>query len=248
MEFKETTSTHAVSSEKQTSLIQHLIELRERILRCCFVVFICFLLLFFFATDLYSFIAYPLKAHLPDGATMIATEVASPFLTPFKLSMVSSFFLAIPYILHQMWAFISPGLYVHEKRMALPFLLLSVILFYLGMLFAYYVVFPLIFSFFTHAAPDGVVVMTDINHYFNFVVKMFFAFGMVFEIPIATVLAVKSGLATPASLALKRPYIIVACFVVGMLLTPPDVFSQSLLAIPMWLLFELGLLVSRYLS
>ena len=182
---------------------------------------------------------------LPEGTNMIATEVASPFLTPFKLSLVLSFFVAMPYILHQIWSFIAPGLYINEKRVAAPLLISSVVLFYTGISFAFYIVFPLVFGFFTSVAPEGVTVMTDINRYLDFVLKLFFAFGLAFEIPIATVLLIWTGATTPKSLATKRPYVIVGCFVIGMLLTPPDVISQILLALPMWLLFEIGLLVSK---
>lgn len=178
---------------------------------------------------------------------MIATEVASPFLAPFKLTLFVAFFLAVPYILHQLWGFIAPGLYKNEKRLAIPVLVASVLLFYLGMAFAYYVVFPIIFSFFTTVGPESVTVMTDINRYLEFILKLFFAFGMAFEIPVATLMLVWSGISTVESLSKKRPYVIVGCFVIGMLLTPPDVVSQSLLAIPMWLLFETGLFFSRLL-
>jgi len=175
---------------------------------------------------------------------MIATEVASPFLTPFKLSLVLSIFLAIPVILHQLWAFVAPGLYANEKRIAGPLLISSILLFYLGMAFAYFVVFPLIFAFFTSIAPEGVTIMTDINRYLDFVLKLFFAFGIAFEIPIATVLLIWTGATSTEALKAKRAFVIVGCFFVGMLLTPPDVVSQILLAIPMWLLFEAGILFS----
>jgi sec-independent protein translocase protein TatC len=205
-------------------------------------VVIIFLPLFYFANDLYAYISEPLRAYLPEGATMIATEVASPFLTPFKLTLVLSIFIAIPFILHQVWSFIAPGLYSSEKRLAVPLLTSSVLLFYGGIAFAFYVVFPLIFGFFTSAAPEGVTVMTDINRYLDFVLKLFFAFGLAFEIPIATLLLVWTGATTVDNLRTKRPYVVVGCFVVGMLLTPPDVISQLLLAIPMWVLFEVGIL------
>lgn len=171
---------------------------------------------------------------------MIATEVASPFFAPFKLALMSALFLAMPYVLYQVWSFIAPGMYRHEKRLAVPLLASSVILFYAGAAFAYFVVFPLIFAFFTSVAPDDITIMTDINSYLNFVLKLFFAFGLAFEIPIAAVLLIWAGITTPETLAGKRPYIIVGCFIFGMLLTPPDIISQSLLAVPMWLLFEVG--------
>jgi len=184
-------------------------------------------------------------SNLPEGSSMIATEVASPFLTPFKLAAFTSVFLAMPLVLHQIWAFVSPGLYLKEKRFALPLLVSSTLLFYLGMVFAYYAVFPLIFRFFAGVTPEGVTMMTDINRYLDFIIKMFFAFGFSFEIPIATLLLVWSGISTAASLSAKRPYVVVGCFVLGMLLTPPDVISQILLALPTWILFELGVFLAR---
>ena len=232
------------ADEKQP-LVSHLIELRNRILHAVVSVLIIFLCLIYFANDIYAFVSEPLRSILPEGSTMIATEVASPFLTPFKLTIVLSIFLAMPYILHQAWAFIAPGMYAHEKRLAVPILVSSIVLFYAGMAFAYYVVFPLVFGFFTTIGPEGVSVMTDINKYLDFVLKLFFAFGIAFEIPIATFLLVSSGVVSIESLVAKRPYIIVGCFVFGMLLTPPDVISQTLLAFPMWLLFEAGVVLSR---
>jgi len=225
--------------------VSHLLELRDRLLRMLVAVLILVLLLFPFANDLYTLVAKPLMSHLPEGTSMIATEVASPFLTPFKLSLVAAVFLAMPYILYQLWGFVAPGLYQHEKRLALPLLASSVALFYLGTAFAYFVVFPLIFAFFTGTAPEGVAVMTDISRYLDFVLTLFFAFGLAFEVPIATILLVWTGVTTPQALASKRPYIIVGAFSIGMLLTPPDVISQTLLAVPMWVLFELGVLFSR---
>lgn len=226
-------------------LVEHLMELRNRLLNCLLAVLLVFLGLFYFANEIYAFVSEPLRRYLPEGATMIATEVASPFLTPFKLCLVLSVFVAIPVILHQLWSFVAPGLYKNEKRIAIPILLSSVTLFYAGMAFAYYVVFPLVFGFFTSVGPENVTVMTDINRYLDFVLKLFFAFGLAFEIPIATVILIWAGVTTPQSLAQKRGYVVVGCFVIGMLLTPPDVISQSLLALPMWLLFEIGILFGR---
>lgn len=231
--------------EQQQPLIQHLIELRDRILRSVLVVLAIFLGLYYFANDFYLIISEPLRVYLPEGTSMIATDVASPFLTPFKLTLVMAVFLAMPFILFQFWRFVAPALYKHEKQLAIPLLVSSVFLFYLGVLFAYYVVFPLVFGFFTSAGPEGVTVMTDISKYLDFVLKLFFAFGLAFEIPIATVILVATGASTSESLGRKRPYIVVGCFVIGMLLTPPDVISQTLLAIPMWLLFEIGVFFSR---
>ncbi len=229
-------------------LIEHLIELRNRILRCLGAVVIIFLPLFYFANEIYAYISEPLRAFLPEGASMIATEVASPFITPFKLSLFMALFCAMPYILHQVWRFIAPGLYANEKQIAIPLLISSVLLFYAGMSFAFYVVFPLMFGFFTSKVPDGVVMMTDINRYLDFVLKLFFAFGLAFEIPIATMLLIWTGATDVKSLRRKRPFVIIGCFVVGMLLTPPDVISQILLAVPMWLLFELGIIFSRFIK
>lgn len=233
----------AVKTAEQPFLT-HLLELRDRLLRMIVVILVIFLGLFPFGNDIYTFIAEPLMATLPEGTSMIATQVASPFLTPFKLALVAAVFLAMPFILFQLWAFIAPGLYQHEKQMAVPLLISSVALFYLGGVFAYFVVFPLVFSFLTGVVPEGVSVMTDITHYLDFVLTLFFAFGAAFEIPIATILLVWMGATTPAKLREKRPYVIVGAFVIGMLLTPPDVISQTLLAFPMWVLFEIGIIFS----
>ncbi len=233
------------SVEAEQPFITHLLELRDRLLRVVAVVAVLFLLLFSFANDLYNLLAQPLLAYMPDGAEMIATKPAGTFFTPMKLALVISIFAAVPFILYQAWAFIAPGLYSHEKRLALPLLVSSTGLFYAGMAFAYYVVFPLMFQFFIAVAPEGVKVATDIGEYLDFVLKIFFAFGIAFEVPIATILLVWSGVTTPEALVEKRPYIFVGAFVIGMLLTPPDVISQTLLALPMWLLFEVGVFFSR---
>lgn len=227
--------------------VSHLIELRDRLLRMLAAVAIALLLTFPFANDIYVYVATPLMAALPEGSTMIATQVASPFLTPFKLALVAALFLSMPHSLYQIWAFVAPGLYRHEKRLAVPLLVSSIVLFYLGMVFAYYVVFPLVFAFMAGTTPQGVAMMTDISAYLDFVLALFFAFGVAFEIPIATILLVATGVTTPETLASKRPYVIVGVFIVGMLLTPPDVISQTLLAVPMWVLFELGVVFSRVL-
>ena len=231
--------------DQEQTLVSHLVELRQRMMRIVLIVLAVFLGLFYFANDLYEYLSAPLTALLPPGTSMIATDVTSPFFAPFKLTLVTAIFAAIPFILHQVWGFIAPGLYNHEKKVAVPLLVSSIFLFYAGIAFAYFVVFPLIFGFFTSVGPENVAVMTDISSYLNFVLKLFFAFGIVFEIPIATLLLIWSGATTAESLTSKRAYVIVCCFVVGMLLTPPDVISQSLLAIPMWLLFELGILLSK---
>lgn len=229
-------------------LVAHLTELRDRLLRALLAILVVFICLFPFANEIYSFVSQPLRSLLPEGATMIATEVASPFLTPFKLTLVAAIFVAIPYILYQIWSFIAPGMYRHEKRLAIPLLASSVLLFYAGAAFAYYVVFPLIFAFFTSVGPEDIAMMTDINSYLNFVLKLFFAFGVAFEIPIAAVIMIWAGITTPEDLAKKRPYIVVGCFVFGMLLTPPDIISQALLAIPMWILFEIGVFFGRFIQ
>ena len=226
----------------------HLIELRDRILRIVVVVIAIFMVLFFFANDLYQIISAPLLKQLPEGGTMIATGVAAPFLTPFKLSLVTSIFIAIPYIFYQFWGFVAPGLYKHEKRLALPLIASSVFLFYAGIVFSFYVVFPLMFAFFSATTPEGVAMMTDISQYLDFVLKMFFAFGLAFEVPIVIIVLTVTGATSAEKLSTKRPFVIVGAFVVGMLLTPPDIVSQTLLAIPVWLLFELGIIFSRIIG
>ena len=233
-------------TDQEQSFISHLIELRVRLLRAVTAVAIVLVFLLPFANRIYSALAGPLTRHLPEGSSMIAIEVASPFLTPFKLALVLAIVLAMPVILYQAWAFVAPGLYRHEKRIAIPLVASSVILFYLGCLFAYFVVFPLIFGFFTSVAPEGVSVMTDIGKYLDFVLVLFLAFGLAFEVPIAVVILTWTGVTEPADLAAKRPYVIVGAFALGMLLTPPDVISQTLLAVPMWLLFEVGIWMSRF--
>ncbi|MBI1424022.1 MAG: twin-arginine translocase subunit TatC [Gammaproteobacteria bacterium] len=238
--------TDNVSSDSELPFLSHLIELRDRLLRIVIVVSLIFLVLFYFANDLYSIIAHPLLKYLPSGK-MLAIDVITPIFTPMKLALVASFFISIPYILHQLWAFIAPGLYQHEKRLALPLLVSSVLLYYAGMAFAYFVVFPMMFNFLSHYVPSGVEMATDISHYLDFVLKMFFAFGVAFEVPVATILLIAAGITTPKKLAKMRPYIIVIAFTLGMLLTPPDVISQVMLAIPMWMLFESGLFFARIL-
>lgn len=223
----------------------HLIEFRDRALRAFISILIIFAALFSFSQELYLYISEPIREYLPANTSMIATEVASPFLTPFKLTLVLSLFAAMPYILYQVWAFVAPGLYQREKKIVVPLFFSSVFLFYAGMAFAYYIVFPLVFMFFTSIAPEGVSVMPDIRSYLDFVLKLFFAFGLSFEIPIAVVILSWMGAVDPDNLVKKRPYVFVLCFVLGMLLTPPDIISQTLLAIPMWLLFEIGILFGR---
>ena len=225
------------------NLISHLIELRSRILKALLSVLVVFLCLAYFSQDLYQWLALPLLDSMPENASMIATDVASPFFAPFKLTLVLSFFIAIPYVLYQVWGFVAPGLYRNEKKLVAPLLLSSTLLFYAGMAFAYFVVFPIAFAFFNSVAPEGVTVSTDISSYLNFVLKLFFAFGVSFEIPIAIILLCWTGVTDAKSLRAKRPYVVVGAFVVGMLLTPPAIVSQTLLAIPMWILFEIGVVV-----
>lgn len=226
--------------------ISHLIELRDRLLRVTLCVLLVFIGTASYANEIYHFLAEPLLQHMPKNSTMIAIDVASPFFTPLKLAFVVAVFIAIPVILYQFWGFVAPGLYRHEKLMVLPLLFASIVLFYSGAAFAYFLVFPLVFGYLTAAAPTGVAVMTDIATYLDFVLAMFFAFGVSFEIPIFTIVLVWTGITTPESLAEKRPYVIVGVFVVAMFLTPPDALSQTLLAVPMCLLFESGLLFSRF--
>lgn len=227
------------------TLLSHLVELRNRLIRMVIVVLVLFVCLVPFAEHLFTLVAEPLMAKLPEGTSMIATQVASPFLTPFKLSLAIAVFLAMPVLLYQAWAFVAPGLYKHERRLVLPLMASSIVLFYSGVAFAYYVVFPLMFGFFTAVAPSGVAVMTDISAYLDFVLALFFAFGFAFEVPVATVLAVWAGFTTPAKLATKRPYVLLGAFVLGMLLTPPDIISQTLLAVPVYILFEAGIIMAR---
>lgn len=244
------TSNHSQeqSSKDDTDqpFISHLIELRDRLLRIVLVVAVVFLALMPFSNTLFSNLSGPLTAILPEGSSMIAIDVASPFLIPFKLTLVLAVFITMPFLLYQIWAFIAPGLYKHERRLVMPLLVSSTVLFYAGAAFAYFVVFPLVFAFFTSTAPEGVSVMTDISRYLDFVLTLFFAFGAAFEVPVVVVVLVWTGMATQESLRQKRPYIIVAAFVMGMLLTPPDIISQTLLAVPVWLLFELGVYFSGW--
>lgn len=242
----EQSSAEELNAALQASpLVSHLIELRERVLKALLAVCLVFLGLFYFANDIYNFLAIPLKEQLPEGSKMIATGIVSPFLAPFKLTLVVSLFAAMPIVLHQLWSFVAPGLYAHEKKMAIPLLVLSTVLFYSGIAFAYFLVFPLVMGFLMHVGPESVQVMPDINEYLSIALKLFFAFGLAFEIPVATILLVWSGALSVNDLKEKRPYVLVGCFVLGMLLTPPDVISQIMLAVPMYALFELGILFSH---
>ena len=229
---------------EETTLLSHLIELRSRLLKIAAAVLLVFFALIPWARKIFALVSEPLREVLP-GNTMIATAVASPFLTPFKLTFFVALFIAMPIVLYQVWAFVAPGLYMKEKRFAIPLLASSIFLFYLGIAFAYYVVFPLVFGFFTAVAPEGVEVQTDISSFLDFITTIVFAFGLAFEVPIATVLVVWTGLTTPDKLGKARPYVFLGAFVVGMFLTPPDIISQTLLAVPIYLLYELGILMAR---
>ncbi len=232
--------------DQERPIVSHLLELRTRLLRLVVVLLITFLAIYPFSDYLYTWLSGPLRAVLPEGTSMIAIQVASPFLIPMKLALLAAVLVCIPYILYQLWGFIAPGLYRHEKRLIWPLLISSTLLFYLGGAFAYFVVFPLVFAFFAAVTPTGVTMMTDIGEYLSFVIKLFFAFGVAFEVPVATILLVRTGATTRESLRAKRPYVIVGAFVMGMLLTPPDMVSQVLLAVPVWLLFELGIILSGW--
>ena len=233
--------------EQELPFLSHLVELRDRLIRIVIVISLLTLGLMTVAGDLYYYFSLPIQQYLPEGSNMQAIGVVSPVFTPFKLALIAAFFITIPYTLYHAWAFIAPGLYKHEKRLAFPLLISSIFLFYLGMAFAYYVVFPLVFQFTSGFVPEGVDYRPDIASYLDFSIKLFFAFGIAFEVPIATILLVLAGITTPESLTAKRPYIIVGAFVLGMLLTPPDIISQTLLALPMWILFEAGVIFSRVL-
>ncbi len=226
-------------------LVGHLRQVRTRLLRCILAIAVLFAALFPFAQQLYTFISAPLRAFLPEGASMIATSVTSPLMAPFKLTLMTALFIAMPLLLHQIWGLIAPAVYRTERRVAISLLIASVVLFYSGMAFAFFLVFPMMFGFFASVTPDGVEMMTDIGLYLDFILALFLAFGLAFEIPVATFLVVWAGVTDVETLSKSRPYVIVGCFVIGMLLTPPDVFSQTMLAVPMWMLFEVGLLASR---
>ena len=236
----------SASPTPSVSLFDHLLELRNRLLRSILGVLLVFCCLVYFAQDIYQFVAQPLLATMPEGSQMIATDVASPFFAPFKLTLVLSLFIAMPFVLYQVWSFVAPGLYNNEKRLIAPLMLGSTLLFYSGIAFAYFLVFPVVFAFFTSVAPEGVVIATDISSYLDFILKLFFAFGAAFEIPIAIILMCWTGITTPDSLREKRAYVVVGAFVIGMLLTPPDIISQTMLAVPMLLLFEVGIIIASF--
>ncbi len=232
---------------EKSSFLGHLQELRSRILKSLIVILVCFLSLIYFSNDIYLLLSEPLLSFLPPNSSMIATEVASPFLTPLKLTFYVSLLFSMPFLLNQLWRFIAPGMYENEKTLSFLLMLSSLLLFYLGVLFTYFLVLPLVFGFFTGAAPAGVLIMTDISRYLDFVLSMMFAFSFAFEIPIFIFLLIWSGISSSESLRSKRPYVVIGCFTVGMLITPPDIISQSLLAIPAWILFELGIVMAKIL-
>ena len=240
--------TEELLDDTEQSWISHLIELRNRILAAAILLIVVFVCFSFVANDIYTFFADPLIRALPDGSSMIATKPHGPFFVPFKLAFFAALLVTLPFWFYQIWAYVAPGLYAHEKRLVFPLVASSTILFYLGIIFTYFVVFPLIFSFFANSAPDGVAVMTDISEYMSFALKLFFAFGVAFEVPIATIILARVGVVSPEKMAEKRPYVFVGAFVLGMLMTPPDIFSQTLLAIPVWLLFELGLFFAKRMT
>lgn len=247
MSEEQTTESTEKNSEdlEEGTLLSHLVELRTRLLKISAAVVVVFVVLLPFSTRIFTLVSEPLRDVLPGGA-MIATQVASPLLTPFKLTFYVALFIAMPIVLYQIWAFVAPGLYKKEKRFAIPLLASSILLFYLGIAFAYFVVFPMMFTFFTAVAPEGVEVQTDIAQFLDFITTIIFAFGLAFEVPIATVLVVWTGLTTPAKLSKARPYVFLGAFILGMFLTPPDIISQTLLAVPVYLLFEVGILMSKF--
>lgn len=234
-------------SVEPDSFMSHLVELRDRLLRSVVALLLVFICLFPWAKELYAFLAEPMLASLPEGGQLIATEVTAPFFVPVKVTMMAAFIIALPYILYQVWAFVAPGLYAHEKRLVAPLVVTSSLLFICGMAFAYYLVFPVVFHFMVSVAPEGVAVMTDIGKYLDFVLTLFLAFGVTFEVPVAVVILVKMRIITVAKLKEIRPYVIVGAFVIGAIFTPPDVVSQIMLAVPLWVLYEIGILVSQWL-
>jgi sec-independent protein translocase protein TatC len=230
------------------TFISHLVELRDRLIRCLIAIVVVFLCLFPWASEIYNLLASPMLAALPKGGQMIATEVVSPFFVPVKVTMMVAFLIALPYVFFQIWAFVAPGLYAHEKKLVWPLVVASTILFLCGMAFAYFLVFPVVFGFITGVAPEGVAVMTDINKYLDFVLTMFLAFGITFEVPVAVILLVRMGAVSVSQLKEARPYVVVGAFVIGAIFTPPDVISQILLALPLWLLYEAGIWVARFVQ
>ncbi|MDP2828501.1 MAG: twin-arginine translocase subunit TatC [Sulfuricellaceae bacterium] len=237
-----------MTSEIADSFISHLIELRTRLLRALVAILVVFVCLFPFAKDIYALLAQPMLASLPVGGQMIATDVTTPFFVPMKVTMMAAFLISLPYVLYQAWAFVAPGLYTHEKRLAVPLIAASTFLFLCGMAFAYFLVFPVVFGFVASVAPEGVAVMTDIDKYLNFVLTLFMAFGITFEVPIAVILLVKMNMVSIEKLKEVRPYVVVGAFILGAIFTPPDVVSQIMLAFPLWLLYELGIIIASMMT
>jgi sec-independent protein translocase protein TatC len=230
------------------SFMSHLVELRDRLLRCVIALVLVFICLFPWARNIYSMLAKPLLASLPAGGQLIATEVTAPFFVPIKVTMMAALVIALPYLLYQIWAFVAPGLYAHEKKLVMPLIITSTVLFLCGMAFAYFLVFPIVFHFIISVAPEGVAVMTDIGKYLDFVLTLFVAFGVTFEVPVAVVILVRMGMVSVAKLRDIRPYVIVGAFVIGAIFTPPDMVSQVMLAVPLWLLYELGIFVAQWVG
>ena len=230
------------------SFMSHLVELRDRLLRCAIALIVVFGLLFYWARDLYAILAQPLLAKLPAGGQLIATEVTAPFFVPIKVTMMTALVITLPYILYEIWAFVAPGLYAHEKKLVVPLIITSTLLFLCGMAFAYFLVFPVVFTFIIKVAPEGVAVMTDIGKYLDFVLTLFVAFGVTFEMPVAVVILVRMGMVSVAKLREIRPYVIVGAFIIGAIFTPPDVVSQVMLAVPLWVLYELGIFVAQWVG
>ncbi len=236
------------NGQAEESFLSHLVELRDRLIRALLAVVVVFVCLFPWSKELYSLLANPLLATLPAGGQMIATDVVGVFLVPMKVTMMVAFLIALPYVLFQAWAFVAPGLYAHEKRLVLPLVIASVLLFFCGMAFAYFLVFPTVFGFMAKVAPEGVAWMTDIDKYLSFVLSTFVAFGITFEVPVIVIVLVRIGLVDIAKLKEWRPYVIVGAFVIGAIFTPPDVLSQIMLAVPLWLLYELGIILASFIG
>lgn len=241
-------SDAAPGTEAQETFLSHLIELRSRLMKSIIAVVVVLFCLFPWAKDIYALLAQPLLHALPQGATMIATDVTGTFLVPLKVTLMAAFLIALPFVLWQAWAFVAPGLYQHEKKLAVPVIVSSVLFFFIGMSFAYFFVFPVMFSFFAGYTPAGVQMMTDIDKYLSFVLAMFLAFGLTFEVPVVVIVLVRMRVVTLEKLRAIRSYVIVGAFVIGAVFTPPDVLSQLMLAVPLWLLYELGLLLARFVS
>ncbi len=233
---------------KELPLVSHLMELRDRLVRCVICVIVLFLCLFPFANEIFEVVVQPATQAMVEGQELIATRPLDTFFIPFTMTFMAAFFLSIPYVMHQIWAFVAPGLYQNEIRVTLPILVSSILLFYIGMAFAYVLVLPVIFSFATGTTPDNVAYMADINYVYDLMLRMFFVFGIVFEVPVATILLILAGVLDPDKLREHRGYVVIGCFTIGMIVTPPDVFSQSMVAIPMWMLFEAGLFFGKILK